>query len=52
MNEPKRGATLTSTKGKASHTNTIQATSDNIEAFRDKISIYMVHVSSAPISTV
>ncbi len=33
--------TLASTKGEAGHANTIQATSDNIEALRDKIRVYI-----------
>jgi hypothetical protein len=41
MNQPRKGIVLASTKSKASDTNTIQATSDNIEALRDKISVYI-----------
>ena len=40
MNQ-KRGVTLTSTKSKACDTDTIQATSDNSEALRNKI---LVHI--------
>ena len=39
--EPERGITLASTKSKASDANTIQATSNNIEALGDKIRVHI-----------
>jgi hypothetical protein len=41
MYQPRGGIVLASTNSKASNTNTIQATSDNIEALRDKICVYI-----------
>jgi hypothetical protein len=41
MNQPRRGTVLASTKSKASNTNTIQATPDDVEALRDKICVYI-----------
>ena len=41
VDKPKRVITLASTKSKASDTNTIQATSDNIKALGNKICVYV-----------
>jgi hypothetical protein len=41
MDKLEIGMRLASTKSKASYANTIQATSDNIDALRDKICVYI-----------